>query len=47
MPETKPITSPAPYEGSGNAELGLAQAQSNELVGLVLVYRNLGEGWQQ
>jgi outer membrane protein, multidrug efflux system len=29
-----------------DAELGLAQAQSNELVGLVLVYRNLGGGWQ-
>lgn len=29
------------------AELGLAQAQLNELVGLVLVYRNLGGGWQQ
>jgi multidrug efflux system outer membrane protein len=28
------------------AELGLAQAQSNELVGLVLIYRNLGGGWQ-
>jgi multidrug efflux system outer membrane protein len=28
------------------AELGLAQAQLNELVGLVLVYRNLGGGWQ-
>jgi multidrug efflux system outer membrane protein len=30
-----------------NAELGLAQAQLNELVGLVLIYRNLGGGWQQ
>jgi multidrug efflux system outer membrane protein len=30
-----------------DAELGLAQAQSNELVGLVLIYRNLGGGWQQ
>lgn len=30
-----------------DAELGLAQAQLNELVGLVLVYRNLGGGWQQ
>ena len=29
------------------AELGLAQAQLNELVGLVLVYRNLGGGWQE
>jgi outer membrane protein, multidrug efflux system len=29
------------------AELGLAQAQLNELVGLVLVYRSLGGGWQQ
>ena len=29
------------------AELGLAQAQLNELVGLVLIYRNLGGGWQQ
>jgi outer membrane protein, multidrug efflux system len=29
-----------------DAELGLAQAQSNELVGLVLIYRNLGGGWQ-
>jgi outer membrane protein, multidrug efflux system len=28
------------------AELGLAQAELNELVGLVLVYRNLGGGWQ-
>jgi len=30
-----------------NAELGLAQAQSNELVALVRIYRNLGGGWQQ
>jgi multidrug efflux system outer membrane protein len=30
-----------------DAELGLAQAQLNELVGLVLIYRNLGGGWQQ
>jgi outer membrane protein, multidrug efflux system len=30
-----------------DAELGLAQAQLNELVGLVLVYRNLGGGWQE
>lgn len=29
-----------------NAELGLAQAQLNELVGLVEIYRNLGGGWQ-
>jgi len=29
------------------AEIGLAQAQLNELVGLVLIYRNLGGGWQQ
>jgi len=29
------------------AELGLAQAQLNKLVGLVLIYRNLGGGWQQ
>jgi multidrug efflux system outer membrane protein len=29
------------------AELGLAQAQLNELVGLVLIYRNLGGGWEQ
>ncbi len=30
-----------------NAELGLAQAQLNELLGLVRIYRNLGGGWQQ
>jgi multidrug efflux system outer membrane protein len=30
-----------------DAELGLAQARLNELVGLVLVYRNLGGGWQE
>jgi multidrug efflux system outer membrane protein len=30
-----------------NAELGLAQAQLNELVGLVRIYRNLGGGWQK
>jgi multidrug efflux system outer membrane protein len=30
-----------------NAELGLAQAQSNELVALVRIYRSLGGGWQQ
>jgi outer membrane protein, multidrug efflux system len=29
------------------AELGLAQAQSNELVGLVQLYQALGGGWQQ
>jgi outer membrane protein, multidrug efflux system len=29
------------------AEQGLAQAQLNELVGLVRVYRSLGGGWQQ
>ena len=29
------------------AELGLAQAQLNELVGLVGIYRNLGGGWEQ
>jgi outer membrane protein, multidrug efflux system len=29
-----------------NAELGLAQAQLNELIGLVGIYRNLGGGWQ-
>jgi outer membrane protein TolC len=29
------------------AELGLAQAQSNELVALVRIYGNLGGGWQQ
>jgi outer membrane protein, multidrug efflux system len=29
-----------------NAELGLAQAQLNELVSLVDIYRNLGGGWQ-
>lgn len=31
---------------SFNAELGLAQAQLNELLGLVDLYRNLGGGWQ-
>jgi multidrug efflux system outer membrane protein len=30
-----------------NAELGLAQAQSNELVALVRIYRSLGGGWRQ
>jgi outer membrane protein, multidrug efflux system len=29
-----------------DAELGLAQAQLNELVSLVEIYRNLGGGWQ-
>ena len=29
-----------------NAELGLAQAQLNELLGLVDIYRSLGGGWQ-
>jgi multidrug efflux system outer membrane protein len=29
------------------AELGLAQAQLNELLGLVRIYRNLGGGWQE
>jgi multidrug efflux system outer membrane protein len=29
-----------------NAELGLAQAQANELVALVQIYQNLGGGWQ-
>jgi multidrug efflux system outer membrane protein len=29
------------------AELGLAQAQSNELVALVRIYGSLGGGWQQ
>jgi outer membrane protein, multidrug efflux system len=27
-------------------ELGLAQAQLNELLDLVSIYRNLGGGWQ-
>jgi multidrug efflux system outer membrane protein len=30
-----------------NAELGLAQAQANELLSLVDIYRNLGGGWEQ
>ena len=30
-----------------NAALGVAQAQSNELVALVEIYQNLGGGWQQ
>src|SRR5208337_3160944 len=29
-----------------NAELGLTQAQLNEILGLVDIYRNLGGGWQ-
>ncbi len=29
-----------------NAELGLAQAQANELLSLVEIYRNLGGGWE-
>ena len=29
-----------------NAELGLAQAQLNELLGLVDIYKNLGGGWE-
>jgi len=29
-----------------NAELGLTQAQLNELLGLVDIYRNLGGGWE-
>jgi len=29
------------------AELGLAQAHLNELLGLVRIYRNLGGGWQE
>jgi len=29
------------------AELGLAQAQANELVALVQIYQNLGGGWQE
>ncbi|OLD69726.1 MAG: transporter [Acidobacteria bacterium 13_1_40CM_2_56_11] len=30
-----------------DAELGLAQAQLNELLGLVRIYSNLGGGWQE
>jgi multidrug efflux system outer membrane protein len=30
-----------------DAELGLAQAQLNELLSLVSIYRNLGGGWQE
>jgi len=29
-----------------NAELGLARAQSNELVAVIRIYRNFGGGWQ-
>ena len=29
-----------------DAELGLAQAQANELLSLVEIYRNLGGGWE-
>jgi outer membrane protein, multidrug efflux system len=29
------------------AELGLAQAQANELIALVQLYQALGGGWQQ
>jgi outer membrane protein TolC len=29
------------------AELGLAQAQANELAAFVEIYRALGGGWQQ
>lgn len=32
---------------SFTAELGLAQAQSNELVALVRIYKSLGGGWEQ
>jgi outer membrane protein, multidrug efflux system len=32
---------------SFSAELGLAQAQANELIALVLLYQALGGGWQQ
>jgi multidrug efflux system outer membrane protein len=30
-----------------SAELGMAQAQANELVALVQIYQALGRGWQQ
>ncbi len=30
-----------------SAELGLGQAQLNELLALVQLYQALGEGWQQ
>jgi multidrug efflux system outer membrane protein len=29
-----------------DAELGLAQAQANELLSLVEIYKNLGGGWE-
>ena len=29
-----------------NSELGLTQAQLNELLGLVDIYKNLGGGWE-
>ncbi|MFZ0950275.1 MAG: TolC family protein [Candidatus Sulfotelmatobacter sp.] len=32
---------------SFSAELGLAQARSNELLALVQLYRALGGGWQE
>jgi outer membrane protein, multidrug efflux system len=32
---------------SFSAELGLAQAQPNELIALVQLYQALGGGWQQ
>jgi multidrug efflux system outer membrane protein len=32
---------------SFSAELGLAQAQANELITLVQIYQALGGGWQQ
>ena len=32
---------------SFNAELGLAQAQTNELLALVQLYQALGGGWQE
>jgi multidrug efflux system outer membrane protein len=32
---------------SFSAELGLAQAQANELISLVQIYQALGGGWQQ
>jgi multidrug efflux system outer membrane protein len=32
---------------SFTAELGLAQAQGNELIALVQLYQALGGGWQQ
>ena len=32
---------------SFSAELGLAQAQANELIALVQIYQALGGGWQE